>query len=399
MKPDRVLPLFAAVPPSVERAIERAGNRVATPRPYRVDAAAQALHARLFVADLHADTLLSACDPRVASADGHVDLPRLRAGNVKLQVFSIVTNMPLCVRHARCGEASDLVAALIAAQRWPRATWHSYHARALYQAEKLRTVAADPSAGLVLLRTREALARLLAQPLESRPIGAVLAAEGAQAVGDDVAGVDRLADAGVRLLGLAHFFDNAVAGSAHGRRAGGITSFGWEVLRRARARGMIVDPAHVSPEAIAQYVAGADATPFVVSHTGLRATCDTGRNLSDVQVREIVRAGGVIGIGAWHGALRTPRRASAAGYATRIVRTIQTAVALAEQERPGHGDEHVALGSDFDGWVKVGFDASGWPLLTEALMRAGVAEDAIARIMGGNVCRLLLRGLPGDAAP
>jgi microsomal dipeptidase-like Zn-dependent dipeptidase len=80
----------------------------------------------------------------------------------------------------------------------------------------------------------------------------------------------------------------------------------------------------------------------------------------------------------------------------RAVATIRRAIALADSERPGRGENYVALGSDFDGWVSTGFDASGWPLLTEGLLRAGVPEATIMRIMGGNVCCLLLRGLPHD---
>ena len=378
-------------------AVERWGNPVASPSPYNAGAAAQALHARLFVADLHADTLLSIRDPRQATNYGHVDLPRLRGGRVGLQVFSIVTNMPFCPGYADCGRYPNLVALLAVARGWPVETWTSDKARALRLAAKLRALAADPTAGLVFLRERDDLVGLLAEPPATRRIGAVLAAEGAQAVGDSVAGVDELADAGVRMLGLAHFFDNAVAGSAHGVSGSGISSFGKQVLQRAHDRGMIVDLAHASPRAIDDFLDGADATPFVVSHTGLRGVCDDPRNLDDARAQRIFQAGGLIGVGAWNRVLCLPKQAPAAEYIGKMVRLILHAVALADREHPGRGDEYVALGSDFDGWVPVGFDASGWSMLTEGLMHAGprLGEAEIARIMGGNVCRLLLRALPG----
>jgi membrane dipeptidase len=63
------------------------------------------------------------------------------------------------------------------------------------------------------------------------------------------------------------------------------------------------------------------------------------------------------------------------------------------------GKTYIALGSDFDGWVPVGFDASGWPLLTQGLLEAGLTETQIASVMGGNFCRLLLRGLPRGRQP
>ena len=378
-------------------AVERWGNPVATPPPFDTQATARALHARLFVADLHADTLLSSRDPRLAARDGHLDLPRLRGGRVGLQVFSIVTNMPFCPGYSDCGRAPNLVALLAVARGWPVETWFSDNARALLLAAKLRAVATDPAAGLLLLRERADLAGLLAEPPATRRIGALLSVEGAQAIGDDVAGLDKLADAGVRMLGLAHFFDNLVAASAHGVSGGGITSFGRQVLQRAHDRGMIVDLAHASSHAIDDFLDGSGAMPFVVSHTGLRGVCDDPRNLDDARAQRIFRAGGLFGVGAWNRVLCLPKQAPAADYIARMVQTILHAVALADREHPGHGDEYVALGSDFDGWVAVGFDASGWPLLTEALMRAGprLGQAEIARIMGGNVCRLLLRALPG----
>ncbi len=378
----------------LERLAEEIGNPVSTPPPYSVGARAQALQEQLLVADMHADTLLAARDPTQASGYGHLDLPRLRTSHVGIQVFSIVTNMPLCLSRDHCDRGPNLVALLAVAQGWPIDTWADDKARALYQAAKLHRIAADPAADLVLVENADALAQLLAEPRAGRKIGAVLAVEGAQAAGDDVAGIDELADAGVRMFGLAHFFDNAVAGSAHGLTHGGITPFGWSAVQRALARGMIIDLAHASPAAIDDFLDRSAGAPFVVSHAGLRSVCDHQRNLTDAQVRRIVRAEGLIGIGAWKIPLCMTDAAPAAAYVSRMVETIMRAMALADLEHPGRGQDYVALGSDFDGWVRVGFDASGWPLVTEGLLGAGLTEAQIARIMGGNVCRLLLRALP-----
>ena len=378
----------------LERVVEDIGNPVSTQPPYAVGAPAQALHDRLFVADLHADMLLAARDPTRAAEYGHLDLPRMRAGHVGIQVFSIVTNMPLCLRQEYCSRSPNLVVLLAALQGWPIDTWADDAMRALYQATKLRRIAADPAAGLVLLENADTLENLLAEHIATRPIGALLAVEGAQAAGDDVSGVDRLADVGVRMFGLAHFFDNAVAGSAHGLAQGGITPFGQQVIDRAIARGMIIDLAHASPASIDDFLERWHGEPFVVSHTGLRSVCDHQRNLTDMQVRRIVRADGLIGIGAWDKALCLAPSAPAGAYVDRMVDSIRRAIALANDEHPGRGEDYIALGSDFDGWVPVGFDASGWPLLTQGLLQAGLTEAQVMRVMGGNVCRLLLRGLP-----
>jgi microsomal dipeptidase-like Zn-dependent dipeptidase len=58
------------------------------------------------------------------------------------------------------------------------------------------------------------------------------------------------------------------------------------------------------------------------------------------------------------------------------------------------GVDHVALGSDFDGAVTTPFDASGLARLTDALLQAGLSEEDVAKVMGGNVGRLLAQALP-----
>ena len=58
------------------------------------------------------------------------------------------------------------------------------------------------------------------------------------------------------------------------------------------------------------------------------------------------------------------------------------------------GVKHVALGSDFDGAVKTGFDTTGLVLITQGLLEAGYTDAEVADIMGGNVLRLLQAQLP-----
>lgn len=395
-----VLLLALAGCAGLARWAEDIGNPRVNGPPYTVDAASAALHRSLHVADLHGDTLLLSRDMREASERGHIDLPRLREGRVGLQVFPAVTNMSPCLRREYCAREPNLVAMLVAAQGWPASTWFSDKARALYQAERMRVVAADARAGVALLETREQLASLLAEPPASRRIGAVLGVEGAQAVGDDLPGVDDLAAAGVRVLGLAHYFDNAVAGSAHGERQYGLTDFGRRVIARAVERGMIVDLAHASDQAMMDFLRDFPGAPFMLSHTGIRTRdCPVHRNLSEAFVRTIAAADGLVGIGVWSDVLCMSRHTSATDYANAVADAIVTAVRMIDTGTPRRGDEHVALGSDFDGWVSVGFDARGWPLVTQALRRQGMTEDQIRRVMGGNVCRLLLRGLPGADPP
>ena len=86
--------------------------------------------------------------------------------------------------------------------------------------------------------------------------------------------------AGFRMAGLAHFFDNDVAGSMHGVGKGGLTPLGHQVVRRMETLGMIVDLAHASHATVADVLAMA-ARPVVFSHGGVQATCKVNRNLTD----------------------------------------------------------------------------------------------------------------------
>ena len=100
----------------------------------------------------------------------------------------------------------------------------------------------------------------------------------------DPANVDAMFDAGYRMMSFAHFFDNEMAGSAHGVEKGGLTDKGRDMVKRMEAKKMIVDLSHGSDQQIDDVLAMA-TRPVVVSHTGVKGTCDNSRNLSDDQLR------------------------------------------------------------------------------------------------------------------
>src|SRR6185503_8353863 len=117
-------------------------------------ARALALHRRLVIADMHADSLLWGRDLLRRASHGHVDLPRLAEGNVAVQGVSVVTKTPRNLNLQRNDDRTDDVTLLALIQRWPRRTWGSLKERALYQAERLRTMAEGSDGRLALLRTR-----------------------------------------------------------------------------------------------------------------------------------------------------------------------------------------------------------------------------------------------------
>lgn len=362
--------------------IERSANKVRAAAAKAPTAEASRLHASLFVADLHADSLLWGRDLLARASVGHVDVPRLLEGGVALQVFSAVTRSPRGQNYERNdSDAPDNITLLAVLEGWPRATWGSLKERALLQAAALHR-AADRSAGR--LRVIETAAQLRAfvadHAADPRTVAGVLAIEGLHCLEGDLENLEQLRLAGFRMMGLTHFFDNELAGSAHGTSHGGLTELGRQAVRRMQERNIIVDLAHASPRTIDETLA-ISTKPLVVSHTGVKGTCDQVRNLGDEHLRGVAATGGVVGIGYWDGAVC---EASVAG----IVRAIRYASQLI-------GVDHVALGSDFDGGTETPFDASGIRLLTQGLLDAGFSADEVGKIMGGNVVRVLEQGLPG----
>jgi microsomal dipeptidase-like Zn-dependent dipeptidase len=361
-------------------AIERSQNQVVPHGAFPISDPARALHETLAVADLHSDTLLWHRDLLERGSRGHVDLPRLREGGVVLQVFPAVTKSPAGQNYESNEADTDQLTALMLIQRWPRATWASLLERALHQARRLHEAAARAPDQLLVVRSREDLRALLARRAAGEPVvGGLLALEGAHVLEGELANLDRLYEAGYRMLGLQHFFDNEVGGSLHGREKGGLTGFGREVVGRAQAGGWIVDVAHSSP-AVVDDVLDLATAPVVVSHTGLAGACDSPRNLDDARLRRIARAGGLVGVGFWDGAVCD---ISPVGVVRSILHATRTL-----------GEAHVALGSDYDGSTTVAFDASELAVLTHEMLRAGASEREIRAVMGGNLLGFLDRHLP-----
>ena len=367
--------LFFVVPNVVDR---RMNTVVPTTMP-PVTEAAKALHATLFVADMHADELLWGRDPLERVDHGHVDVPRLQEGNVALQVFSAVTKTPRNMNYDLNTGETDNILLLAIAQRWPRETWTSLRARAVYQAERLHDAAARSKGELTIIASRDDLVAFTAKRGTSpKMVAGLLAIEGLHALDGKLESVDTLYAHGYRMMGLAHFFDNEVASSAHGVLHQGLTPFGRTVIARMDSLGIIVDLAHSSPKTIDDVLAIA-TRPMVVSHTGVAATCPGPRNLTDDQLRAIAAKGGLIGIGYWDAAVCTLSVES-------IVKAILHAVEIM-------GPTHVALGSDFDGGTHTPFDTHDLVRITDGLLRAGMTPDVVRRVMGGNVLEFLANGL------
>ena len=360
--------------------LERFVNRVEPVVLPGVSDEAHRIHDQSLVVDLHADSLLFERDLGVRSEIGHVDLPRLREGGVALQMFTAATRMPFGLDiHQTDANDTDLLTVGFYAQRAPMAGLGT-RGRALHQARRLQELIDGSGGAVVPVRTRAELdAALAAHREDHEVVGVIFGIEGAHALEGDLDNLPVLFDAGVRMIGLTHFFDNEFAGSAHGIEKGGLTDRGRELVTRMEAMGIAIDLAHLSPTAIDDVLAIAKKPPLV-SHTGVRATCDSPRNLSDEHIRAIADAGGVIGIGYFELAICGTDPAEVVAAMKHVIELV--------------GDEHVALGSDYDGATEVAFDVSQLRALTQQMLDDGLPEGSIRKILGENAIRVLRRTLP-----
>ena len=381
------LGFFGFLPP----VFESLTNRVTGPQPPTVSARAAALHKTLQIADMHADTLLWTRSFLARGSRGQVDLPRLREGNVVLQILSSVTKTPKGQNYDANSDATDNITLLAVAQGQPVRTWGSLIERSLWHAEKLQQAIAASDGRLIPVKRREAI-ELLKWAREDRArgvrsydglgadtVGVLLSVEGLHNLEGKRANLDRLFNAGFRMAGLVHFFDNELAGSMHGIKKGGLTPFGVEIIRAMEAKGMVVDIAHSSHVTVAQVLKMA-RKPVVSSHGGVQATCKVNRNLTDDEIKGVARTGGVIGIGYWDAAVCD----NSPGGIVKAIAHVRNLV----------GIDHVGLGSDFDGAVHTRFDTTRLDAITQALIDAGFSDADIAKVMGGNVLRVLASTLP-----
>jgi len=361
--------------------LEDDSNKIQPHSTYQISPQAQKLHQALFIGDWHSDTTLWERDPAKESSHGHVDIPRLQRGNVALQMFTTVTKSPRGQNYqSNSTEAGDNITLLALAQGWPPRTWNSLAERALYQAEKIQRLVKNHPSDARLILSKKDLAKLVEERKQgSQMVGALIGTEGSHALDGDIKNVQRLFDAGFRMMSLQHFFDNKLGGSLHGESGAGLTDFGKQVIDEMRQLNIMIDVSHSAPQVVEDVLAYTD-TALIVSHSGVYGHCASKRNISDALMQKIAQAGGIVGIGYWDGAVcdTSPQN---------IVKALRYAVDLI-------GVDHVALGSDFDGSTETQLDTSELAVLTHEMIEADFTEHEIRRIMGENMQLFLANHLP-----
>jgi microsomal dipeptidase-like Zn-dependent dipeptidase len=333
-----------------------------------------------FIADLHCDALLWNRNFLKEHNYGHVDLPRLQKANVALQFFTIVSKTPKGINIEENSDKTDQVALLSFAQLRPIETWFNITKRGLSQCNDLHRFAKKSNNEFRVVTNQQELNQFIRdRNTNKKLVAGMLGIEGAHCLNNDINNLQKFYDAGVRYIGLAHFFDNEWAGSAHGMKKGGLTDAGKQLIKKMDSLHIIIDLAHSSPQTIDDIFKMTNG-PVIVSHTGVQGTCNNRRNLSDAQVFEIGKRNGLIGIGLWETAVCGTDAAATAKAIKYVADKI--------------GIDKVALGSDFDGAIEAPFDITGFPLIVAALEKEGFNREQIEKIMGGNTRDFFLKNLP-----
>lgn len=320
---------------------------------------------------------------------GHTDLPRLRAGQVGAQFWSVYVSGSLTGDAAVTATLEQIDAVHTMVQRYP---------------SRLR-----------LVTSAEGLQHAVTDAAEGGPIGSLMGAEGGHSINNSLGTLRCLYRLGVRYLTLTHnqntdWADSATADPLHG----GLTDFGGEVVAEMNRLGMMVDLSHVAPETMRAALDHTDA-PVIFSHSSARAICDHPRDVPDDVLTRLASNGGTCMITFVPGFVSPAARtwqlefddaARDAGidpdddqamqrfrdnYPTqRPAATLNDVVAHAEHVRDVAGIDHIGVGGDYDGVGELpeGLeDVSCYPALFDALSQRGWSRQDLAKMAHGNICR------------
>jgi membrane dipeptidase len=330
---------------------------------------------------------------RDQSAHLHTDIPRLRAGGVGGQFWSV---------YVSCALAGD--AAVSAC---------------LEQIDVVRQLAAAHPADLRLATTADDIE---AARSEGR-IASLMGAEGGHSIANSLAMLRAFHELGVRYMTLTHNDNTDWADSATDEpRHGGLTRFGEEVVREMNRAGMLVDLSHVAASTMRDALRVSEA-PVIFSHSSARAVCDHPRNIPDDVLEALPRNGGVAMATfvpkfvlpeavAWTQAADENMRAhgldslDTGEEGMRVLRAFEeehprpvadagTVADHLDHMREVAGIDHLGIGGDYDGTAFLPSrleDVSGYPNLVAELLRRHWSVEDLAKLTWRNAVRVL-----GDA--
>lgn len=268
-------------------------------------------------------------------------------------------------------------------------------------AEYYDLIAMDPEKLLLVEQTGD-----IERAKESGRMGIILGFQGAACLEEELAMVQIFQRVGVRILGLTYSERNTLGYGCLERYDPGLTHFGIQVVRECNRLGVLIDLTHVGNQT-ALDAAELSTQPVVLTHSNPRTLCDNPRNVSDELIRAVAASGGVIGVTAYASLTETtPNQwATVDDMVTHIVRVADMV-----------GIDHVGFGTDmFEGRSQLSFETSVrrkyletfrpyssvqtrhvqglyslryLPRLTAAMLRRGLSESDVQKVLGGNFLRV-----------
>lgn len=305
------------------------------------------------VVDAHCDTIAVLTDQCRSlgklSREGQLDLPRLIDSGVNIQFFA------LFVDHKSGKELPYKLFSLI----------DRFFLELSYCGPALKLICSERDIDAVLLNQGQ--------------VGALLAVEGGEVLGDELGMLRILYRLGVRSLTLTWNHRNNLGDGVGVMNPRGLTAFGLGVVREMNRLGMLIDVAHLAEPGfwdVHEHCQG----PYIVSHANCRSLCEHPRNLGDDQIMALKSRDGVMGLSFVPQFIHSQRPGLES-----LLDHVDHMAALA-------GVDCIGWGSDFDGMVKVtpGLEDAGCiPSLAIGLQARGYSNTDIAKIMGGNWYRVI----------
>jgi membrane dipeptidase len=301
----------------------------------------------------NAERDIDTLDIRVAQPKIHTDIPRLRAGGVGGQFWSVY------------------VPATMQGQTAVRVT--------LEQIDVVHRMMRKYPDTFELALTAADVERIF----KSGRIASLIGMEGGHSIDNSLATLRMFYALGARYMTLTHNSNIPWADAGTDKpRLGGLSKFGQEVVREMNRLGMLVDLSHTSPQTMEDAIRVSEA-PIIFSHADARGIRDHGRNVPDSVLAMLPKNGGVVMVTFVPGFLTAEPKASLADVANHM-----------DHVRKVAGADHVGIGGDFDGitTVPAGLeDVSKYPALVAELLRRGWPDEDVRKALGLNVLRVMRR--------
>lgn len=342
--------------------------------------------------DGHNDTVLSLMKTGRSfferSAEGHIDLPRARAGNLGGGFFAVYIFDPVNAQSEKERVIDPEAAMKIYADEstWPEPMPLDYaQSRALSLLGRLLQVEGASQGAVKAVRT----AAELQQCLDTGVFAMLLHFEGAEPLDPEGYALETFYAAGIRSVGLTHSRRNRFARGVpftfprSPDTGEGLTDEGKELVRQLNRRRVMIDLSHLNERGFWDVERISDA-PLVATHSNAHHLTPTPRNLTDKQLDAIRERRGIAGLNFHVGFLRQDGGRDVNTPIARMVDHIEYMV-----ERMGI--DHVGLGSDFDGATMPAElkDAAGLPKLMQGLRDRGYAGEDLRKLAHGNWVRVL----------